>query len=143
MPMETKLSAHQSAGVYLVMHPTNYFKNENIMNERISQLLTDISNKTAVFSDVLSLIDSHYSFTETAFDNGSQKNQAGENSGSCKVFSFAKLQGLSAEDTMKLFAEHYDNVCDTPDGDNHQNIRQFMKNGWDGIAFSGNALTEK
>ncbi|MGL5142536.1 MAG: HopJ type III effector protein, partial [Acinetobacter baumannii] len=25
----------------------------------------------------------------------------------------------------------------------HQNIRQFMQNGWDGVKFEGQALTEK
>jgi hypothetical protein len=29
------------------------------------------------------------------------------------------------------------------DGTNHQNIRNFMKTGWDGIAFYGEALELK
>ena len=31
-----------------------------------------------------------------------------------------------------------------PDGDDHQNIRNFMKNGWEGVPFeNGIALTKK
>lgn len=109
----------------------------------IEQLLSDLSEKKAMFSDVISFIDTHYDFTETAFDNGSQKNSAGENSGSCRVFSVAKVHDLSAENTLALFAEHYNDVLNTPDGDDHQNIRQFMQHGWSGIQFHGNALKVK
>jgi hypothetical protein len=31
-------------------------------------------------------------------------------------------------------------VLDTPDGDSHGNIRAFMDNGWEGIAFEGEPL---
>lgn len=110
------------------------------MQDAINQLLTQIREKNVVFTDVLTLISEHYNFTETAFDNGAQKNAAGENSGSCRVFSFAQLNGLNKEDTLTLFAEHYADVLNTPEGNDHQNIRQFMQHGWDGIAFHGNAL---
>jgi len=59
------------------------------------------------------------------------------------VFAFAQLNGLSAADTLYLFAEHYQSVLDHPDATDHQNIRQFMANGWDGIAFEGQALVAK
>ncbi len=58
-------------------------------------------------------------------------------------FSFAKLQGLDQAQTLSLFAEHYASVLATPEGTDHQNIRQFMQNGWDGVKFEGQALTEK
>lgn len=109
----------------------------------LDQLLNDLTENNAVFTDVLAYIDATYDFTETAFDNGSQKNAAGENSGSCRVFSVAKLHDLSKENTLALFAEHYEDVLNTPDGDNHQNIRQFMQHGWNGIIFYGNALKSK
>jgi hypothetical protein len=59
------------------------------------------------------------------------------------VFSFAKLEGLNQQDTLKLFAEHYASVLATPEASDHQNIRQFMQNGWDGVKFEGEALTAK
>jgi HopJ type III effector protein. len=34
---------------------------------------------------------------------------------------------------LSLFAEHYAAVLATPEATDHQNIRQFMQNGWDGI----------
>jgi HopJ type III effector protein len=42
-----------------------------------------------------------------------------------------------------LFAEHYQAVLKTPDGTDHQNIRQFMLHGWEGIVFEGHALIAK
>jgi len=30
-----------------------------------------------------------------------------------------------------------------PTGNDHQNIRNFIKSGWNGISFEGDALTKK
>ncbi len=38
------------------------------------------------FSDTMAVIEANYTFTPTAFTNGKQQNDAGENSGSCKLF---------------------------------------------------------
>lgn len=106
-------------------------------------LLQQLKNGEAKFADVLAYIDAAYTHTATAFKNGAQHNAADQNQGSAKVFSFAQLQQLSAEDTLRLFAEHYNAVLATPDATDHQNIRQFMQHGWTGIAFEGTALTAK
>ena len=44
-----------------------------------------------VFSNVITYIDEHYEFTPTKFTNGNTVNEANQNNGSCKVFSFAKI----------------------------------------------------
>ncbi|MFT6987159.1 MAG: hypothetical protein ACJAT7_003012 [Psychromonas sp.] len=96
------------------------------------------------FTDTMALIDENYCFTETAFNNGLQINAAGMNSGSCKLFSFAQLQNLNESQTLACFGRYYrEDVLKNPDADDHQNIRQFMVNGWPGIKFSGQALTKK
>lgn len=107
------------------------------------ELLNQLKNGTAKFADVIAFIDANYTHTATAFKNGAQHNAATENQGSAKVFSFAKLQGLEQAQTLQLFAEHYAAVLATPEGTDHQNIRQFMIHGWDGIVFDGVALTAK
>lgn len=107
------------------------------------ELLAQLQAGTAKFSDVLAHIEARYQHTPTAFQNGAQHNAATENQGSAKVFSFAKLQDLDQAQTLSLFAEHYASVLATPEGTDHQNIRQFMQNGWDGVKFEGQALTEK
>ena len=107
------------------------------------QLLEQLQQGQAKFSDVLAFIDAGYTHTPTAFKNGQQHNAATENQGSAKVFSFAKLNDLDPQQTLSLFAEHYASVLATPDATDHQNIRQFMQNGWDGIQFEGTALTAK
>ena len=45
---------------------------------------------TITFSETISVIEENYDFIPTAFENGTQHNAAGENSGSCKLFAFAK-----------------------------------------------------
>jgi hypothetical protein len=106
-------------------------------------LLSRLSQGEAQFSDVLAYIEARYTHTATAFQNGAQANAADQNQGSAKVFAFAQLQGLDQAQTLSLFAEHYAAVVATPEGTDHQNIRQFMQHGWDGIQFSGQALTAK
>lgn len=106
-------------------------------------LLAQLQAGKAKFADVIAHIDAHYSHTPTAFTNGQQVNAATENQGSAKVFSFAKLNGLDQAQTLSLFAEHYAAVLATPEGTDHQNIRQFMQNGWNGIQFTGTALAAK
>lgn len=96
------------------------------------------------FKDAIAFIDEHYDFTPTRFTNGNTVNEADQNNGSCKVFSFAKLNALSKEETLALFGDFYrTDVLQNPDGDDHQNIRNFMEFGWDGISFEGEALKRK
>lgn len=106
-------------------------------------LLAQLATGEAKFSDVIALIDAAYIHTPTAFTNGLQSNAATENQGSAKVFTFAQLKGLNKAETLSLFAEHYASVLNTPEANDHQNIRQFMINGWNGIKFEGSALTLK
>lgn len=93
-----------------------------------------------MFAEVLAVIDSHYAFVPTAFQNGGTHNAAGQNNGSCKVFAFAQSHHLDAGATLLLFAEHYRSVVATPDGSDHANIRNFIISGWGGIRFEGEAL---
>lgn len=67
------------------------------------------------------------------FKNGDIVNKQGENEGSAKIFSYAALSELDKETTLKLFGEHYRSVKENPDGTDHQNIRNFMKYGWEGM----------
>jgi hypothetical protein len=112
------------------------------MKGQIDALLAGLKTNSITFSEVLALIDANYKHTPTAFKNGDLYNEATQNQGSAKVFTFAQLNGLSAEDTLNLFAEHYQSVLANPDANDHQNIRQFMAHGWAGIKFEGPALTE-
>lgn len=89
------------------------------------------------FAAVLEYIATHYRYTPFAFHNGSKLNLASENQGSAKVLYFAQLQKWSAQDTLLLFAEHYCDVLNNPTSTSHENIRQFMQNGWEGVSFDG------
>jgi len=94
--------------------------------------------ETIEFPDVIALVNELYTFIPTGFRNHELINEAGQNTGSCKVFSFARLHELSKEDTLALFGAYYRaDVLRTPDGTSHPNIRQFMETGWEGIEFDG------
>lgn len=96
------------------------------------------------FAETIAVIDSAYTFQPCAFTNGTLVNEAGQNNGSCKIFSFAHIHGLSEPETLALFGHYYrDDVLNNVNGTDHQNIRNFMKTGWSGIRFSGQALAGK
>ena len=103
-------------------------------------LLIEVAQGQADFAAVLAHIDAHYAFSPTAFDNGSARNAAGENSGSCKLFSFAQLEGLDATQTLSLFAEHYRAVLANPSGNDHANIRALQDTGLGGVQFAQQPL---
>lgn len=113
--------------------------NLEIFLEKLNQ-----TPEAITFAETIAVIEENYNFSPTAFENGVLHNAAGENNGSCKIFSFAQLQNLAESSTLSCFgAYYYDEVLKDPEGTNHQNIRNFMKTGWDGIAFYGSALAEK
>lgn len=96
------------------------------------------------FADTIAVIDAQYDFTPTAFRNGEFDNAAGQNNGSCKIFAFAKLHQLTPEQTLHCFGSYYrDDVLQHPEATDHQNIRNFIQFGWDGVVFQGAALTAK
>lgn len=97
--------------------------------------------ETVEFSDTLAAIEAAYAYTPTAFRNGEVNNAAGQNAGSCKIFAFARLQGLTEAQTLACFGRYYrEDVLQHPDASDHQNIRNFMRSGWAGVSFEGEAL---
>jgi|SRR5210317_1686893 len=96
------------------------------------------------FSETMAVIEANYEFTPTAFKNGNIQNRASENSGSCKLLAFAKIHGFSKEEALACFGKHYfDDVLKDPNGNGHQNIRNFMKTGFEGLSFETQPLKEK
>lgn len=97
--------------------------------------------ETIRFEQTMAVIEAQYQFTPTAFTNGEVRNDAGQNSGSCKLFAFAHLQGLSEAQTLACFGDYYRiDVLNHPQAQDHQNIRNFMRFGWAGIRFEGTPL---
>lgn len=108
----------------------------------LNQLKT--SPETIDFKEVISYIEEHYDFTPTKFTNGNTVNEADQNNGSCKIFSFAKLNDLLKEETLALFGAFYrEEVLKNSARNDHLNIRNFMEFGWEGISFEGEALKQK
>jgi type III HopJ-like effector protein len=112
------------------------------LDQFLSKLNTTPEN--VAFEDTMAVIEANYEYQACAFINGSAENSAEQNQGSCKLLAFAQLQGLDQTKTLACFGQYYRNdVLGNPDGEDHQNIRQFMTNGWDGVSFSGTPLSSK
>jgi hypothetical protein len=95
------------------------------------------------FTEVIAYIDDHYHFEPIAFTNGNVHNAAGQNAGSNKLFQFALLHKLSAQQTLQCFAEHYQDVLNNPNAETHQNIRNFIQYGFEGLQFEKLTLVTK
>ncbi|HWV16415.1 MAG TPA: HopJ type III effector protein [Cellvibrio sp.] len=111
----------------------------------LNEFLNKLANtpEQIQFKETIAVIDSLYRFTPTAFRNGEFHNEAGQNSGSCKVFSFAKLHQLTPQQTLNCFGDYYRvDVLQHPEAQDHQNIRNFIRFGWTGIEFSAAALAQ-
>lgn len=103
------------------------------------------AGRNVEFQDTMALIAQSYAYTPVRFSNGLGAdrlvNEPGTNEGSCKIFSFGRLHGLSETETLALFGHYYRvDVLGHPEGADHQNIRRFIKDGWAGIHFAGEAL---
>ena len=97
------------------------------------------------FAAVISTIDEAYTYTATRFHNGpgdmATTSEAGTNEGSCKIFAFGRLNNLDEKQTLACFGEYYrEDVLNHTENDDHPNIRNFMRHGWEGIRIEGEAL---
>lgn len=101
------------------------------------------TNTPVSFQETIAVITEHYTYQPIEFSNGSLVNAAGTNEGSCKIFAFAFIHQLSEQQTLSLFGDYYHEVLNDPDGSGHQNIRNFIRNGWQDVVFNGVALTTK
>jgi hypothetical protein len=116
-----------------------------LLSEFLEQVKTQ---KTVSFNETIAVIMDNYDYTPSEFSNGLGDslliNAAGTNEGSCKIFAFAKLHSLDAQQTLNLFGDFYRvDVLNDPDGSGHPNIRNFMRYDWEGIGFASPALQAK
>lgn len=95
------------------------------------------------FAQTLAFITERYTYTATAFQNGSVSNKAGENEGSCKALAMAVLEGLNDDEALLCFGEYYRSVLETPEGNDHANIRALMKTGLAGVHFDNMPLVRR
>src|SRR5690625_575292 len=105
----------------------------------ITELLKHLGeqNTALQFTEVIRCLKQHYQYEPTAFFNGPLYNPAGQNEGSCIIFAFAKRHRLSDEQALLCFGEHYQGVLSNPTGEDHANIRQFMRTGLAAVKFEG------
>ena len=131
------------------MHPTLSRPLSTNKKMTVKEFLDCIkNNETLSFDDTMAIIAENYCYQANEFSNGLGEdkcvNAAGTNEGSCKIFAFAQLHQLNQAQTLQLFGDYYrQDVLQDPQGSSHQNIRLFMKYGWEGIQFAGVALTDK
>jgi HopJ type III effector protein len=118
---------------------------ETIPNEcEVFNANVEMDADSLTFESVMELIDTHFESQLLEFKNGDIVNKQGENEGSAKLLSYAALSDMDKATTLKLWGQYYREVQNDPNGSSHQNIRNFMKYGWEGVPFeNGIALTRK
>ncbi len=104
--------------------------------------------ESVTFNLTMSVIAEHFDYQPMAFSNGLLPrpivNPPGVNEGSCKVFALAHFLDLNEDQTLNCFGDYYrQDVLDAPQGIDHKNIRTFMRDGWMGVEFEGEALALK
>ena len=112
----------------------------------LQAFLNKLAQQQIDFEDTIQLINQLYDYQATGFRNGLSQpviNQAGQNEGSCRIFAFAQLNALNEAQTLACFGRFYQEVLNDPQGMSHGNIRAFMRDGWAGIVFDGQALISK
>jgi len=123
------------------------FNQQQALQADLTAFREKLAANTVEFAETLALVEKWYDVHGTAFTNGldEQKveNAKGQNEGSMKVFALGRLNGFTPEQALACFGEHYRDVQATPDGSDHQNIRQFMRHGWAGIQFESAPMTLK
>ncbi len=106
----------------------------------LNTLRDSLDSGNHAFADTLAFIAAHYSYEPQAFSNGGVENAAGQNEGSCKTLGLALLEGLSDQQALLAFGEHYRSVLATPEGRDHANIRALMSHGLAGVKFAAQPL---
>ncbi|MFB6578124.1 MULTISPECIES: HopJ type III effector protein [unclassified Streptomyces] len=109
----------------------------------LNSLRASLASGEHEFADTLAFITAHYAYQPQAFCNGELENAAGENEGSCKTLGLALLEGLSDQEALLAFGEHYRSVLATPNDTDHGNIRNLMAHGLEGVSFAGQPLARK
>ena len=109
----------------------------------LTTLRASLNSGEHVFADTLAFIAEHYDYQPRAFTNGDVENAAGQNEGSCKTLGLALLEGLSDQEALLAFGEHYRCVLATPEGSDHGNIRALIAHGLAGVTFTARPLTHK
>ena len=109
----------------------------------LAAFLTSIESDSHQFASTLAFIQHWFDFTPTAFSNGTVRNGADQNQGSCRVLAMALLLGFNAQQTLRCFGEHYRDVVATPTVDNHHNLRRLQREGLVDIHFDQPPLRRK
>ena len=100
---------------------------------------------TISFQLTMDVVEELFDVNEVAFSVGDVASEPGQNMGSAKIFSFAKMNQLEKGTCLQLFGDYYrKDVLENPDGTDHANIRAFIKGGWEAVKFpDGYALSPK
>ncbi|SEM31167.1 HopJ type III effector protein [Pseudomonas sp. ok272] len=109
----------------------------------LNTLRASLNSGEHAFADTLAFIAAGYDYQPQAFNNGGVENAAGQNEGSCKTLGLALLEGLSDEEALLAFGEHYRSVLATPEGNDHSNIRALMSHGLAGVTFQAQPLRRR
>lgn len=110
------------------------------MTDALALFCQQLESPEHQFAQTLTFIERYYQYQPSTFSNNGLLSMAGSNEGSCKIFALALLEGLSKQQTLLAFAEHYQHVLATPEATDHANIRALLKGELSQIQFEQSAL---
>ena len=100
-----------------------------------AQFIARLGTPAHCFADTLGFIEQHYDYRPSGFQNGPLYNRADENQGSCRILAMALDLGLSDDQALACFGEHYQSVLADPNGSGHANIRALKQHGLAAVRF--------
>ena len=109
----------------------------------LNTLRASLDSGEHAFAQTLAFIAANYDYQPQAFCNGGVENAAGQNEGSCKTLGLALLEGLSDQQALLAFGEHYRSVLAAPEGTDHSNIRALIEHGLAGVKFNTQPLARR
>jgi hypothetical protein len=85
----------------------------------------------------MAVIEDHYNFNQQLLRTVYNTMLPEKTQDLVNYFALCGTSGTNSEGTLFALAYYFEDVLGNPNGtDHHQNIRNFMKTGWDGIAFT-------
>lgn len=96
-----------------------------------------------LFTDTLAFIAEHYSYTPSAFDNGSVSNGRSRTKVPARPWASPSSRASASRKPCWPSAKHYRAVRDNPEGDDHANIRALQQTGLAGVHFERQPLSRR
>lgn len=113
----------------------------NQLREKINDLVG--TGKNGGFDNIIAFIDENFEFIDCVMTINQINSFVGQNVKSKKIYATAILLEVDITEALTWFGKYYRDVCNTPNQDNHANIRNVIRVGIENVYFSIEGLPLK